>query len=75
MAAVKGFEGTMGLQSNLNKTPRFSFQRAMIRSEFWSEIKRSKNIILFQMDFGLLFHPEIIKGSRVGLANGLMHDI
>ena len=43
---------TMGSQSNLNETPRFSFQRALIRSDLWSQINRSKQIILLQMDFG-----------------------
>ena len=43
---------TMGLQSNLNKTPRFSFQRAIIRSDLGSEINGFKQIILFQMNFG-----------------------
>ena len=45
-------QNTMELQSNLNKTPRFSFQRAMIWSDLESEINRSKEIILFQMDIG-----------------------
>ena len=42
----------MGLQSNLQKTLKFSFLRAMLRSDSWSEISRSKEIFLFQMDFG-----------------------
>ena len=34
------------------KKIKFSFLRAMLRSDSWSEINRSKQIILFQMDYG-----------------------
>ena len=51
---------TMGSKSNLQKTPKFSFLRAMIRSDSWPEINRSKQIIPFQMDYGRLLEVKHI---------------